>query len=299
MVTIMLPHQSITLRSVIRLSQTKVTLTWLMVLAENIILILLPLFIGIAIDGVLKQNMQPLILFASILLMRVIFSVGRRFYDTRVYGDIRVKLANVVEYNLRETSVSVKDARLTMSRELVDFLEQDLPLLITAIVQLIATVVILATFHLQLALCVLAAGLCMLVIYALFHQTFTHLNGTLNDQLEQQVRVLSGEHFSAIRTHFERIKHCEIKLSDTEALVYGLIFITLFASVLTNLWIISSLNATSVGEVFSIVAYSLEFVEAAVMLPLALQTLSRLTEISQRLNKNLTQHPAEEKPYEI
>ncbi|MBR9874916.1 MAG: ABC transporter permease [Vibrionaceae bacterium] len=295
----MLPHQSITLRSVIRLSQTKVTLTWLMVLAENIILILLPLFIGIAIDGVLKQNMQPLILFASILLMLVIFSVGRRFYDTRVYGDIRVKLANVVEYNLRETSVSVKDARLTMSRELVDFLEQDLPLLITAIVQLIATVVILATFHLKLALCVLAAGLCMLVIYALFHQTFTHLNGALNDQLEQQVRVLSGEHFSVIRTHFERIKHCEIKLSDTEALVYGLIFIALFASVLTNLWIISSLNATSVGEVFSIVAYSLEFVEAAVMLPLALQTLSRLTEISQRLNKNLTQHPAEEKPYEI
>ncbi|MCC2520791.1 ABC transporter six-transmembrane domain-containing protein [Vibrio coralliilyticus] len=295
----MLFNQPITLRSVIRLSPIKVMFTWLMVLAENVFMILLPLFIGFAIDGVLKQNLQPLFMFAAILFVLVVITVARRFYDTRVYGGIRVRLSNLVERNLRGQSVSVKDARLSMSRELVDFLEEDLPSLITAVVQLVATVVILATFHIKLALCVLIAGLSMMLIYALFHQTFTRLNGALNDQLEQQVRVLSGQSFAAIRTHFERLKRCEIKLSDTEALVYGLIFIVLFAGVLTNLWMVSILTDPTVGQVFSIVTYSLEFVETAVMLPITLQTLSRLMEISQRLNQTPAQLAVEEKPYEI
>ena len=111
--------------------------------------------------------------------------------------------------------------------------------------------------------------------------------------------MLSGQPFAVIRTHFERLKRCEIKLSDTEALVYGLIFIVLFAAVLTNLWMVSILTDPTVGQVFSIVTYSLEFVETAVMLPITLQTLSRLMEISQRLNQTPAQLAVEEKPYEI
>ena len=294
----MLFNPPITLRSVISLNPVKVMLTWLMVLAENVFMILLPLFIGFAIDGVLKQEMQPLLMFAVILFVLVVISVARRFYDTRVYGAIRVKLAKRVERNLRGAPVSVKDARLTMSRELVDFLEEALPALLAAVIQLVATVAILAAFHIHLALCVLIAGLIMLLMYAAFHHAFTRLNGALNDQLERQVSVLNGQPFAAVRAHFERLKQCEIKLSDTEALVYGLIFIVLFAAVLINLWMVSSLISPSAGQVFSIVTYSLEFVETAVMLPITLQTLSRLMEISQRLRHSPTQSVVEESSYE-
>lgn len=255
-----------------------------MVLAENVMLVLLPLFIGYAIDGVLNQHFHPLLLLALLLLVLVLISVARRFYDTRVYGSIRVKLANLVERNLRDLPISTKDARLTMSRELVDFLEKDFPSLLTAVVQLVATLVILSTFHVSLALCMLFSGLLMLVIYGAFHRTFTQLNGQFNDQVEQQVKLLSGVRLSALRGHFERLKQCEIKLSDTEAVVYGLIFMTLFGAVIANLWMVSLLVEPTAGQVFSIVTYSLEFVETAVMLPITLQTLSRLTEISQRLN---------------
>ncbi|MBE3652491.1 ABC transporter permease [Vibrio navarrensis] len=287
----------ISLRTVIRFHPLKVAVTWLMVLAENVMLVLLPLFIGYAIDGVLNQHYPPLMLLALLLLVLVLISVARRFYDTRVYGSIRVKLANLVERNLRDLPISAKDARLTMSRELVDFLEKDLPSLLTAVVQLVATLVILSTFHFSLALCMLFSGLLMLVIYGAFHRTFTQLNGQFNDQVEQQVTLLSGVRLSALRGHFERLKQCEIKLSDTEAVVYGLIFMTLFGAVIANLWMVSLLVEPSAGQVFSIVTYSLEFVETAVMLPITLQTLSRLTEISQRLNHNAM--PQKEMPYEI
>ncbi|MBE4591905.1 ABC transporter permease [Vibrio navarrensis] len=287
----------ISLGTVIRFHPLKVAVTWLMVLAENVMLVLLPLFIGYAIDGVLNQHYPPLMLLALLLLVLVLISVARRFYDTRVYGSIRVKLANLVERNLRDLPISTKDARLTMSRELVDFLEKDLPSLLTAVVQLVATLVILSTFHASLALCMLFSGLLMLVIYGAFHRTFTQLNGQFNDQVEQQVKLLSGVRLSALRGHFERLKQCEIKLSDTEAVVYGLIFTTLFGAVIANLWMVSLLVEPTAGQVFSIVTYSLEFVETAVMLPITLQTLSRLTEISQRLNHNAL--PQKEMPYEI
>lgn len=280
----MLRQQPITLYSIIKRRRLRVMFTWFLVLIENILMILLPLFIGYSIDGILNQNLQPLMMFTLILFCLVIISVARRFYDTRVYGDIRVELANIVERNLRSAPLSVKDARLTMSRELVDFLEEDLPSLLTALVQLVATVLILATFHINLALCVLAAGVTMLLIYSLFHQTFTRLNSDLNDQLEQQVRVLSSQPISFIRQHFKRLKRCEISLSDTEACVYGLIFVVLFSAVLANLWMVSILVNPSVGEVFSIVTYSLEYVETAVMLPITLQIFSRLTEINHRLS---------------
>nr|WP_290444140.1 ABC transporter six-transmembrane domain-containing protein [Pseudoalteromonas sp. XMcav2-N] len=289
----------ISFTAIIRTSPVKIFATWTMVILENVLLILLPLFIGHAIDGVLAQSLTPLTWFALVLVALVVISVLRRFYDTRVFGDIRVWLAEMLAYKLRGAPVSVKDARLTMSRELVDFLENDLPGVFTAVIQLVATVVILASFHLYLAYSVVLAAALMCLIYALFHDRFSLLNSKLNDQLEQQVWVLSHRPLGAISAHFERLKRCEIRLSDTEAWVYGLIFLVLFAAVLGNLWMVQLIPDISVGQVFSIVTYSLEFVDTAIMLPITLQTLSRLSEISKRLNQPVDIVPNQEVIHDV
>ncbi|ESP90814.1 ABC transporter six-transmembrane domain-containing protein [Pseudoalteromonas luteoviolacea] len=292
-------QNSISLWSVVKLSPVKVAITWLMVIAENILLILLPLLIGYVIDGVLAQDTTPLLGFAASLLGLIVISVLRRFYDTRVYGDIRVKLAETVAHNLRGADVSAKNARLTMSRELVDFLENDLPALLTAAIQLVSIVIILATFHTYFALSVLVASIAMLLVYACCHGTFKRLNGKLNDQTEQQVKILSCKPFAALSAHLEKLKKHEIALSDTEALVYGFIFALLFMSVLGNLWLVNLLPSPTTGEVFSILTYSLEFVDTAIMLPVTLQVLSRLEEITQRLNRNEQVLTEKEIGYEV
>lgn len=50
----------ISFAAIIRTSPFKIFVTWSMVILENILLILLPLFIGYAIDGVLDQSLTPL-----------------------------------------------------------------------------------------------------------------------------------------------------------------------------------------------------------------------------------------------
>ena len=84
----MLFRYPITLRLVIKLSLKRLALTWLIVLAENVLMMLLPLFIGFAIDGLLEQNLRPLLTLGFILFALVVISVVRRVYDTRVYGAI-------------------------------------------------------------------------------------------------------------------------------------------------------------------------------------------------------------------
>ena len=87
-----------------------------------------------------------------------------------------------------------------------------------------------------------------------------------------------------IHAYLQKINRREIKLSDTEAIVFGLIFLLLFTFVLFNLWLATHSLTLTPGSIFTIVSYSLEFLDAAILLPITLQTWSRLSEIIQRLN---------------
>ncbi|WP_305856230.1 ABC transporter six-transmembrane domain-containing protein [Balneatrix alpica] len=262
-----------------------ISLTWLMVLAENGLMVLLPLLIGNCIDDLLDGQRAGVINLGMLLLALVVLGVARRFYDTRVYGSIRVSLGIAVQQHLQGQALSSRNARLDMSRELVDFLENEVPPLLTAVIQIVAAIVILATFSPWLSLSAILAGGGMLLFYACVHQRFIRLNQLLNNQRERQVSVLASLSLTGLRVHLRKLRSREVRLSDTEALLYGLIFILLFGFVLTNLYLTAQLVEPSTGTVFAILSYSLEFVEAAVLLPITLQGLSRLAEISSRLQQ--------------
>lgn len=280
----MFTYTEFTVGSILKQNKKKVVITWLLVALENVFTVLLPLFIGFAIDGLLTGDLSVLYSLAVLFTLLILVSVVRRFYDTRAYGDIRVDVGACVDAQSSTQNISVRNARLDMSRELVDFLENDIPPLMTAVIQLISSVIILGVFHIKLGISAVIAGVAMLIVYACFHDYFMRLYGSLNNRMEQQVTILSKIPFRGVRRHLERIKSREILISDAEAVVYGIIFLVLCAFVTMNLWLSTCVSAPTAGQLFSITTYSLEFVEAAVLLPITLQTLSRLTEISQRLN---------------
>ena len=76
----------------------------------------------------------------------------------------------------------------------------------------------------------------------------------------------------------------EVKLSDSEAFLYGSVFLVLVAMVVFNLWFSATTMEITAGTIFSIVSYSWEFVEAAIVLPVTLQSMTRLSEITKRIN---------------
>jgi len=86
----MLDGQPLSIRSLLRASPVRISLTWLMTLAETALLALVPLFIGFTIDGLLVNDFTALIQLSALLLTLIVISVARRLYDTRVSSTLRV-----------------------------------------------------------------------------------------------------------------------------------------------------------------------------------------------------------------
>ena len=262
----------------------RVALTWLLVAVENILTALIPLFIGRAIDALLAGEPGALWEISLLLAGLIAVAVGRRAYDTRAYGTMRVWFGSMLFQRVHHLPVTRVNARLDMSREIVDFLEEHVPELLTSITQIIVSICILAYFDPRLGACAASLIVVLGLIYALFHRRFYRLNGHLNNQRERQIDVLQQLQQGSLITHLKRLRRFEIRLSDTEAMLYGTIYSAMFAFVLVNLWLAATIPAITAGAIFAILSYSWELVESGTTLPAVLQQWSRLTEIRQRLN---------------
>ncbi len=266
----------------------RILLTWFMVLLENFLWALVPYFMGRTIDALLNKQSSEIWVVAFLMLALTLTAVLRRFLDTRSYGTMRVKLGmELVKRMGDDRSVSQINARLDMSRELVDFLEEHIPELITAIVQIVVSIVILWSMGNQFGINAVIVMILLVVIYVFFHRRFLKFNEQLNTQMEKQVTTLDQRNKKRTFTHLMRLRQHEIKLSDADAILYGFIFLIMFGFVLVNLWYAATIPAITAGTIFIILSYSWEFVDSGFGLPIVLQQWSRLEEIRQRLNEKI------------
>ncbi|MEM7268283.1 MAG: ABC transporter six-transmembrane domain-containing protein [Pseudomonadota bacterium] len=263
----------------------RIGVTWGLTLIETTMFALLPLLIGWSIDGLLADDWESFQLLITALAALLCVAIFRRVYDTRAYGTMRVQLGKELVRRSQKKPVSVTNARVLMGRELVDFMETTAPESLTAFVQVIVSIVLLFSFHSTLALSAGAAAIGTILIYALFARYFFRINGKLNTRLERQVKTIEGANVRRIALHFAGLRRAEVRLSDAESLVYGLIFVVLLTMLAFNLWFAATQSGATPGQIFSIVSYSYEFVQASVALPAMLQALTRLEEITRRINQ--------------
>ncbi|MEM9209282.1 MAG: ABC transporter six-transmembrane domain-containing protein, partial [Pseudomonadota bacterium] len=179
----------------------QILVTWTLVLVENVLLALIPLFIGRAIDGLLESRAGALFAAASLMGALVFVASLRRVFDTRAYGTMRVRLGSELVARSDSQPVSTVSARLGMSREMVDFLEAHVPELLTATVQIVVSIAILWQFDTRLGLSAASVIGGLAVVYALFHRRFFRLNKKLNAQIEQQVSILETRRATSLVSH--------------------------------------------------------------------------------------------------
>lgn len=280
----MILPQRITLNNLVADNKGTVATNIFITTIEIVLMALVPLFIGFAIDDSMAGQTYELFKLVAVLVALIFVSVGRRLYDTRAYGNIRINVQQQLAKNKGKLPISVLNARIEMSRELVDFLEQNVPEILNAVVQFVVSLIVLYFLNPVLSLAAFISAVAMLLIYVLFHQRFYALNGMHNKQSEQQVTILEMANMGKLKQHFTRLKQFEVKLSDSEAFLYGSVFLVLVAMVVFNLWYSATTMEITAGTIFSIVSYSWEFLEAAIVLPVTLQSMTRLSEITKRIN---------------
>ena len=99
-------------------------------------------------DDLLAGRSTGLLLFAALHVVNVALGTVRQLYDTRtftrVYADLAARL--VIEQRRRGVDISRLAARSSLSREVVDFFERDMPFLFFTLYSAVGSLVMIACF---------------------------------------------------------------------------------------------------------------------------------------------------------
>ena len=138
-------EEGTSLRRLFHRFRFKILFTWSLVLLEAGLVLLFPLFMGVAIDDYLLGSYSGLSLLAAIGLLSLLVGAARRFYDTRVYSGIYATIAPelVDREKKRDSSISVISARTGLAAEFVEFLENIFPEIINSAIALGGTLLII------------------------------------------------------------------------------------------------------------------------------------------------------------
>ncbi len=275
----------ISLRHLVTRFRWQILATWLLVVAEAGLMLMFPLVMGTAIDGLLQQMYYGLYLLGVVGFCTVLIGTVRRFYDTRLYSRIYSSAAEqiVEQQRDRNADVSVVSARTGMATELVEFLENSFPVMVDCVIGLAGALIMIWLLHAKVLVGCLAATGIVAVIYASTQQTTYSLNKGANDENEKRVDVLSNGTTHAVSAHFQRVMRWNIRLSDLETVNFSLSWLAMIAVLLFAVVATIESGAATQGKVLSILMYVFGYIESVIAMPLFYQQFVRLQEISHRL----------------
>ena len=277
----------ITLKTLVIRFKRPILFTNLLVFLESILGVLIPLFIGLAINDLLDQSFRGVIYLIVVGVSSVGVGSIRRLHDTRAYSRMFQILApEMVEREQeKDSSVSKITARTSLLAEIVEFLEWSVPAVVGAAVYLIATLVIIAGLNLNVFYASLLVLLLTFIVYVTTGKINFKLNEKYNDQLEKEVNALESRDQSFIKNYYTTLMQWNIKLADLGTFNYLIVMLgTTALLVYTPIAVIKG-GIEYYGLVFSAVLYVFEFIAALIELPDNIEQVIRLNEISSRLSE--------------
>jgi ABC-type multidrug transport system fused ATPase/permease subunit len=282
------------LKSLMNKHRRQLVLTYILFSLEMLGGLLRPLFLGMAINDLFKGSYQGLIVLSAVHFATLIIGTLRHMYDTRTYSAIYVSL--VTKFLSRRTykaDVSKLSAHSTLAREFVDFLEFDLVYVIEAVYNLFGSLILMFFYDASVVLLCLAVLLPVMLISYKYGKRMKRLNRLKNDELEQQVDVISSFDKKTVQTHYNNLRNWQIKISNQEAWNFGfmefLVMIVLAASLLLTYK--TSGAAILAGNVVGIFFYVSNFAKGLETIPYMVQRLTSLTDITRRIELQVEDFP--------
>ncbi|MEL6276589.1 MAG: ABC transporter six-transmembrane domain-containing protein, partial [Bacteroidota bacterium] len=210
----------------IRAFKWSFALTFFLILAEAALEVLFPLFIGFAIDGAIAGDYNGPIQLMILGLLSLFIMAGRRFFDSRFYAKV-FKQEGLRVAARNDLSPSKRTARLNMLREMVEFFENSVPMLVMSLVGLAGTLLIIATLNQKIFWSCLATLGVIIIVYLITSKRTFRLNKAYNDEAERQVDSLSTDSIPTVKRHLQDLMKWNIKLSDLETINFSITWVML------------------------------------------------------------------------
>lgn len=261
-----------------------------------------PYFLGEAVNDLMKSSYHGLTILIAQHVVWLIIGTLRHRVDTRTYTTIYTEL--VIKILARrdamprisngdatdtkeQDDVSKLAAHSTLTREFIDFLEYDLSYVLEAVYNLVGSLVLLYFYEHKLVIVCLIALVPVGILSYWYGKRMKHLNKNKNDELEQQVFIITENNASKIRQHYLNLRHWQVKISDEEALNFGLMEIVVIIVIAFSLLLTAKTPGQEpilAGDIIGIYNYVLKFVSGLDTIPYIGQRLGSLNDIAQRMS---------------
>jgi ABC-type multidrug transport system fused ATPase/permease subunit len=274
------------IKSLLGQHKLNLALTYSLFAIEMAGALLRPFFLGVAINDLINNSYTGLIYLCLVHLAWTVVGTLRHRLDTRTYTAIYTNLVTTfLKRNYQNNEVSKLSAHSGLAREFVDFLEFDLVYIAEAFFNLLGSLLLLYFYDAKIV------GLCMLVLVPVsvlsyfYGKKMRRLNHLKNNELEQQVDTIAKGNHLAIKRHYENLRRWQIKISDQEAINFGLMEVLVIVVIAASLLMTNHQNTQVVlaGDLIGIYTYVLKFVSGLDTVPYAVQKFSSLGDISNRL----------------
>jgi hypothetical protein len=173
-----------------------------------------------------------------------------------------------------------------MSRHYVEFFEQHVPMVIRAMYSILGALVMLSIYDPVLVLFCLGLILPAFWLNVHYSRMTLALSGRLHDEFEREVEVIEQGEPGPVREHYHAVAGWRIRLSDAEAVNFGLMeFFILGVLVLSLVRFCTGETPPPAGDIFAVFRYVLMFIMGLDTVPRLVQQLSRLKDIGRRMGR--------------
>jgi len=264
----------------------QLVLTYLLFALEMTGSLLRPFFLGMAINDLLKNSYDGLIYLSIVHLLYLIAGTIRHMLDTRTYSGIYTSLVTrFLSRKIHASEVSKLSAHSTLAKEFVDFLEFDLVYVFEAAFNIFGSLILLFFYDPAVVLLCFSILLPVIAISYFYGKKMKRLNTLKNDELENQVNIISSANKPAMVRHYENLRSWQIKISDQEAWSFGLMEILVLVVIGAALLITHQAMGSTIlaGNIVGIYNNIIKYVSGLDTIPYTVQRLTSLSDITKRI----------------
>lgn len=273
------------IKGIVNHHRKNLLLTYTLVLIEKLGELSIPFFLGLSIDGLIKQNFIPILYLVVVYLIWATIGTIRHRYDTKTYTNIYNQVVFDLIGNDKDPNTSKIAAHATLIREVVDFMEFDMVYIATAFINIIGAMAMISTYSIDVVLLCLTLMVPVLYLSKGYGLSMRELSQKKNTELEKQVDVISNGNILETKHHFNILRIIQIRISNKEATNYWQLQLVSLVLLIGSLLIMGFKGAVQAGALVAMWSYLLTFLNGLEIIPYSIQRWSNLKDIINRIRK--------------
>ena len=261
-------------------------LIYFYMLVAQLLFLTEPYVIGKMIDGLIVNDYYWLYLFIGIAVFENFFIYRRMLYDTKIYTTIYNQITFRYLKKAKDEDASTRIARVSMSNEIITFLEDRIYYYISSILVLIGSLIYIFSQHPFSGFVVVSCLFPIIIIVYFFYNKIEQNTVMINSHFENRAATLTENNESKVDTFFKRRRKLLILGSTLQGKNWTALNSTKTVFLIVALIFFTQGNKSiSQGETVTMFTYINQFLNSLLSIPVGVNIFVEMKDVINRIKE--------------